>query len=123
MADILWSDVTDAITDLPTISASMQTVILGLVNKRVDGAVFDGEDGETTKLARIFLAGHLAVMSKRPARGSAGPVTSESAGGLSRSYAQMTTTSALQLTAPGSSYAFLVSTSAARAPFVVPFGC
>lgn len=123
MADILWSDVTDAITDLPTISASMQTAILGLVNKRVDGAVFDGEDGETTKLARIFLAGHLAVMSKRPARGSAGPVTSESAGGLSRSYAQMTSASELALTAHGTAFSFLVRTSGARAPFVVPLGC
>jgi hypothetical protein len=118
VADIVWTDVTDAITTLPTVPTALQTLILATVNGRVDGDVFDGEDGDITKYARVLLAAHLSVLTTRAATGAAGPVTSQSAGGLSRSYGTWSSPSSFSLTPHGTALSWLIQTSAARAPFL-----
>jgi hypothetical protein len=91
MAAIVWSDVTAQASELTAVSAGAQANILGLVNAWFNASEFtDGEDGHFLKMARIYLAAHMATMERTAAGGAAGPVTSESAGGLARSYANLT---------------------------------
>lgn len=122
MASIVWSDVTDAITTVPSTAVALQTLILALVNGTVDPDIFDGEDGDITKYVRILYAAHMAVMHGRGATGAPGPITSESAGGLSRSYGSLPASSELALTGPGTLLRQLIRTSAARSPHLV-LGC
>lgn len=87
MASIIWSDVTAFAPELAAVAAGAQTDLLAYVNG--DGVavdVFGGEDSPTTRLARIYLAAHVATVGRFGA--GAGPLTSHSAGGLSRSFAQ-----------------------------------
>jgi len=126
MAAITWSDVTDLDSSLSALSVALQATILGIVNTRFDVSLFDGEDGPTTKLLRQLFAAHMGTVLKpgAGATGAAGPVTSEAAGGLSRSYAVAGAgnmqSSALGRTGFGQTLDLLIQTSAARAPIVVP---
>lgn len=88
MADITWTNVTDHVATLSTVGAAAQADILAVVNATFDTEVFDGETGPTTKLARIYLAAHMATLETQGGSGGGvvGPVVSESAGRLSRSY-------------------------------------
>jgi len=88
MADITWANVTAFAPELSTVDEDAQTFILAYVNGDYGIAVseFDGEDGPTTRLVRIYLAAHLGTINGSGAGGAGGFVTSESAGGLSRSY-------------------------------------
>ncbi len=84
MAGIAWADVVAAAPTLSSVAAQTQTDILALTNIRLNLSVFDGEAGPTTRLARILYAAHLAALLRL---GISGPLTGESAGGLSRTYA------------------------------------
>lgn len=85
MASITWDNVTAFAPELSTVDAAAQTDILAHANAAFYVDAFDGEDGPALKLVRIFYAAHLGTMTGTGAAG--GVVTSESAGGLSRSYA------------------------------------
>lgn len=67
---------------------AVQADILALVNVGFPSlpAVFDGEDGIKTRLARIYIALHFASLPGAGEQRPAGAVLSESRGGLSRSY-------------------------------------
>lgn len=85
MAPITWADVTSYATTLTTVDPVQQADLLALVNRGFS-AVFDGEDGPKTRLARIYVAAHFAALPGAGEQRAAGPVVSESRGGLSRSY-------------------------------------
>lgn len=86
MADITWTDVTNHAPGLSSVSAGAQTDILAWSNDLLSVDEFGGEAAANTKLARIYLAAHSGTLALLGASGAAGPVTSEKAGGLSRSY-------------------------------------
>lgn len=95
MAAILWTDVTTIAPSLTSVSAGAQALYLAFVNEALDVRLFpNGESDNRLKLARIYLAAHYAssgVLGDASAGvGAAGPVSAESAGTLSRSYAGMT---------------------------------
>ena len=116
---ITWADVlalpSATAAKFSSVTAPMQTAILNYVNTLVGlPSVFDGEGGPTTRLARMYLAGHMGV-SLPPF----GIVASEAAGGLSRSYAvPPPQLDELQLTVYGRMYSGLVNRSFARLPIV-----
>ena len=85
MAPIVWSDVTAHASTLTTVDPVQQADLLALVNGGLSH-VFDGEDGPKTKLARIYFAAHFAAPLGAGEQRAAGPVVSESRGGLSRAY-------------------------------------
>lgn len=123
MADIDWDDVLAHAAELTTTSADARIDILGYVNTTLVADEFGGESTASYKLARIYLAAHFASIAGLGAAGAAGPVTQESVGGVSRSYAQpfssMGTPASLDSTAYGKAYRQLVRRSYARAPVVL----
>lgn len=124
MADILWASVLALAPELTTVNDQARAFILSYVNgPGVDPACFDGEAGPTTRLARIYLAAHMGAGVDKGAAGAAGgPVTSESAGGLSRSYSVGAVASSADQTgstAYGRMFESLVKNSLARLPFVI----
>lgn len=116
MASIIWADVIAHAAELSSAHIVVRTDALAFANARVSSANHDGEDGPTTRLARIYLAAHY-VASNPSFGGGAGPVTSESEGGLSRSYAVASSTAwdALGSTAWGRKFSALGRGSRARA--------
>lgn len=86
MAAIAWSDVTAIDAALSAVAAGAQTMFLAEANALV-ASVFDGVDGPRYKLARVYLAAHRGRQSLEAASGAAGPVTSKTIGGMSKSYA------------------------------------
>lgn len=120
MAAIIWTDVVAFSAGLAGLPVAAQDGILAWVNTALDVSVFDGEAGPKTKLARIYLAAHTASLGDAGSSGeTAGPVTSETAGGLTRSYGAVATgpvaDSIYGSTAFGRAYLMLVRTSVARA--------
>lgn len=90
MAAITWNDVVAVAAELAAVPPPSQAIWLDLANAWFAAAVFGGEDDPRLKAARALLAAHFAApMIYATADGSptAGPVTSESTGGISRSYA------------------------------------
>jgi hypothetical protein len=125
VAAIVWADVTAIATELTTVGDSARAMILEYVNgPAMDPDNFDGEAGYTTRMARIYLAAHMGSSIGKGAAGAAGgPVTSESMGGLSRSYSTGSVASSADSTGStdyGRRYEALVNTSLARLPFTVP---
>lgn len=84
MAAIVWADVYTGATELTTLAAADQTLILAYVNARFAPEV-GSEASTAVKTARVYLARHMGMAGL--AGGAGGAVTSESEGGLSRSYA------------------------------------
>jgi hypothetical protein len=124
MAAILWSDVVMIATELTTVSDGARVMILDYVNgPAMDPDCFDGEAGYTTRMARIYLAAHMACSIGTGASGaSGGPVTSESMGGLSRSYSTGSVAASADATGStdyGRRYESLVNNSLARLPIVL----
>lgn len=123
MAAIDWAAVVSIASELADVGVPAQDLYLAMANTFINVSMFDGEDGPKTKLARIYIAAHLATLDRMRGSAAAGPVISESRGGLSRSYAnttQMSVASGLfGQTTYGQNYATLVRTSAAaRMPTV-----
>lgn len=120
MASIIWTDVTALDSNLSSIDSGVQTTVLAHVNEAFDVDVFGGESSSTLKLARQYLAAHMATLIRMAGQGASGPVSSESAGGLSRSYAVAQSGAGdLGATLWGSMLAHLIRTSPARSPLVV----
>jgi hypothetical protein len=82
---ISWGDVTAIAPELSTSSAATQTDILETVDLLIDDAVW----GEFADKGRAYLAAHLGTIAggSGGGGGGAGPVTEETIGPLSRSYA------------------------------------
>lgn len=94
MAAITWLHVVAHASTLAGVHVDQQADLLDLVNTQLNASMFGGEDAAKTKLARIYFAAHFASL---PGAGTlpdgsaaAGPVTSESTGGVSRAYAAIT---------------------------------
>lgn len=127
MADITWSDVTAIAGELSTYSAAGQTIILAWANNAISVDTLDGEDGPSTKLARIYLAAHAATLSGQGGSGASGAITSESVGEISRSYGDSGSggssgggTGEYNSTAYGRAYLMLIRRfGACRVPLVI----
>lgn len=118
MDDITKADVLDI--DAALVASDDAWVwILAYVN-RFDLTQVE-EDEDTAQLARIYLAAHMVKASKAGAGSAAGPVTSESVGGVRRSYAlvAMSSASSLRTTRYGQLFLDIVSASLANGPFLV----
>lgn len=116
MAAIVWSDVTAHAGELTTryTNTTAQNDLLDLVNNTTNVSLIDTESGFKTRLARIYMAAHLATMELR--KGAAGVLTEQSAGPLRRGYQllQGMTKSELSLTSYGCNYLAIIKRSAAR---------
>lgn len=125
MATIIWDDVVAHAAQLSTLDVDARNAILAHVNTALVPKKFGGESSPKLKLARVYLAAHLATVG--PASGgtiTAGPVTSETVGGVSRTYANLASASAesqaqLQGSTYGQLFLELVRTSSARGPMVL----
>lgn len=96
MAALAWADVEDLDSSLSTATAGLRAMILGRV-EQLSATFFGGADSAIYKLARALLAAHIAAPIVAASGGGgaapAGPITSESEGDVSRSYASVSSTS------------------------------
>lgn len=119
MAAIVWADVVAFAPQLSTVASTVQTDILAHVNTALNVVTFGGESAPRLRLARIYLAAHVGTVTSGGGSAAAGPVTSESDGTISRSYASVSTAASdTESTSYGQMYAHLIRTSAARLPRV-----
>lgn len=109
MAAIVWADVLAAAPELAATNATTQTDVVNYVNGVLNVAMFDGEAGFTTRLARITLAAHLCALLKL---GLGGPLVGESDGRFSRQYALPSTRSMYMATSYGMTYWSLIGSQA-----------
>ena len=119
-ADITWEDVSAIATELAEVDEEAQDIILAYANTALNEGAFKAA---AYKLARILLAAHFATMTAASGGDvTAGPVLSETAGGLSRTYANMSSGGAAGGFS-GSSYGdqltYLIRTSRGRYPLVL----
>jgi len=81
------------------------------------------EDGQTARMARIYLAAHMGKMLKLGGSAAAGPVTGESVGGVRRSYGLIAQIpgwlASLSTTRYGQLYLEIVGMSLAALPMVI----
>lgn len=86
MAFTWAADVVPIAPNLATAPAATQTLVLAIVDRQIDVGVWGAfaDDG------RRYLAAHLGTLAITGGAGAAGPVTSESLGAMSRSYASLT---------------------------------
>lgn len=122
MAPIIWTDVTDWDPSLTTslITTNARTLILSVVNDMLNVNEFGGESDDRLKMARILLAAHFGELNRRRSNGASGAISSQSAGGLSRSY--MTSglaTREFGTTNPGQLFLAMLRASPARSPRAV----
>ncbi len=119
MNPIVPQDVVNFASELSSVTDAVWFDILNYVNQ-VNLTSCDSDYDR--RLARINLAAHIASYNKRAASGAAGPVTSESAGQVRRSYgliATSTSSGAIGSTRYGQQYLDILSASLASLPFVV----
>jgi hypothetical protein len=122
MASIAWTDVVDHAPELSTVDTDAQTNILAYVNTAMTVDEWGGESSPKLKLARIYLAAHYGTVTSQGGAGAAGPVTSETAGSLSREYASYSPAGSdplLDTTPYGKAWRSLARTTKARAPQVI----
>lgn len=124
MADITWENVTALAPELSTVPEARQNFILARVNTELAANVW----GDRLDIGRVYLAAHLATRSNAGAGGGvapAGPVTSESVGSVSRSYAAPAGSSAsdYKSTVYGEEYANLVKQLPGARIAIAPAGC
>lgn len=117
---ITWPQVVTVDANLATVPENAQVWILAYANKALNPKMFTAE---AYRMARLYLAAHFGTMSVPGAAGDvpvAGPVVSETVGGISRTYALVSDASdpTFSTTTHGQMYAFLVRTSKARLPRV-----
>jgi len=118
VADLVWTDVTSAIApELTTLTPEQEAAILGYVNEAFLNVSAFGT--AQLRLARLTLAAHLGTLAKRRGSGVAGPLVSESMGGVARSYAADMTASAYASTSYGTILSGLLRASGARLPIVL----
>jgi hypothetical protein len=110
MAAINWANVLEIainaadIAALTAVPVPAQTAILKWVNGNgIAIDVFDGEAGDDTKLARQYMAAHIATLTGNK-DSVAGPIVSETEGAISRSYQALAASSELDRTSFGSMF-------------------
>lgn len=118
---ITWPEVVTIDASLATVPENAQVWILEYANRALNPRMFTTQ---AYKLVRLYLAAHFGTMSVPGAAGEtpvAGPVTSETVGGISRTYALVSDSSdpTFSTTSHGQMYAFLVRTSKGRLPFAL----
>ena len=86
MTSILRQDVLEFAPELSLVSDVTWATVLAFANGMGPDGVGGGENGAPLRLLRILLAAHYAVVSRRGLSGATGPVTSEAAGAVRRSY-------------------------------------
>lgn len=110
---IVWADVTGVANGnavIASFNSVGQTAILALVNGMLNVAMFDGEDGPRTHLARCFMAAHIAASSNTGDAG--GAVIMESEGGVTRQYSMPPVGDDLRRTSYGAMYMMLIGPQA-----------
>lgn len=113
------ADVLAFAPELATVSAAAFTLILSHVNELDLTHVLIGETEDTTRLARIYLAAHVALITRNAGSGAAGPVTAESIGQIRRSFGLLATaagTNFLSGTQYGTAYLAILQSSMAHFP-------
>lgn len=119
MSAITGADITAELPDVTTPSA----LWVQWVNAKINGGNFDGEDGISTRLVRIYLAAHFSVINTMLGGASGGAVMSETEGGIARTYATPSmSASALNATAYGRSALQLIRMYVAGAWIADPCG-
>lgn len=117
---IIKQDVLDYAPELFRVSDPAWVTILNYVNAMSpDG--FCGIEADI-KFARVLLAAHYGAISRRGKSGAAGPVTSEAAGAVRRSYGLVAlagSDAALGSTPYGQQYMQIVSVSCSHGPILV----
>lgn len=109
---VAWSDVVLIAPNLSTISTAAQTFYLAESLRQIDADVW----GEFATVGQIYLAAHMATLGQGS---GSGPVTSETLGAMSRSYAvPMWLQSSLALTRFGAEYERLLRLAVAVPAFV-----
>ena len=125
MANVIWQDVVDQAPELanPKVAVAAQTLLLAWANSTLKVSIWGGEDSPKLKLARIYLIAHVATLGSKGGIMTAGPVISQSEGGVSQSYANLMTASSFGVsgTPYATLYNFLLSTTMAGLPFVAGF--
>jgi hypothetical protein len=79
MAAIDWTNVTDLLSALSTVTLGWQTSILGYVNNSLNADTYGGEDSYRYKIARVYLAAHMGLIWKKKGEVT-GAVVSEDVG-------------------------------------------
>jgi hypothetical protein len=123
VSQITWADVVDQAPELadPKVSISAQTTLLAWANTTLNVAIWGGEDSAKLKLARVYLIAHVATLATKGGIQTAGPVVSQSEGGVSVSYANLMTSAGsgkMGGTTYGQLYEFLLSTTMAKLPII-----
>ena len=118
-AQIYKDDVLAIAPELSTLSSFLWADILAFANEIDLGPL--GETAQMTRMCRLYLSAHSATLTKRAGSGAAGPVTSESAGALRRSYGLVALSAGQWLgsTMYGQMLETLLNMSAARGPMLV----
>jgi len=119
MAAIIKQDVLEFAPELAKIRDPAWAIILVYANSWTADGVGGGEDGPLIRMLRILLAAHYAVISRRGLSGAAGPVTSEAAGAVRRSYGLVALASgdaSFGATAYGQQFLGIVQVSLANGP-------
>ncbi len=123
--DIIRADVLDFAPELATGTRATTdgawVRILAYVNAIDMTGLFENE--QDTQLARVYLAAHVAKVTSAASGTTAGPVTSESVGGVRRAYANTFSAAAaegtLGTTRYGQMYREILGRSLASGPFLV----
>ena len=120
---LTWNDIVNGAPapGLATLNVVAQDGILADVAENLDPAMLGGETSARYRRAFVYLAAHFGQLAVEAASGAAGPVTSKSADGLTKSYAAWGTADASMLarTAWGQAYLAIVRNSAARAGLAI----
>lgn len=117
--DITPADVKAFAPELSVIADAAWVDLLAYVNEMQLDCLDTDVD---RRLARIFLAAHFGTLIRLGAGGAAGPVTSESAGGVRRSYGMIATGSgsgSYATTRYGQIFADLIDGSAVGGPLLI----
>lgn len=108
---ITWTDVVNIAPELSTVATDTQTAILADVALQMPAEVW----GTMLDTGSKYLAAHLATVTSRRGGGGAGPLTSETVGQVSRSYAAPLKATSIMSTPYGVEYdRLLMNLPAAR---------
>jgi hypothetical protein len=117
MASIIWEQVAHVAPELSDLDGYAQELILAYANTALAIDNFGGEDSRKLEYARVLVAAHMGTMVLR--RGVAGPLTAESMGGVSETYAFPQWARHWDLTSYGTLFLTIVKGTAARAGTVL----
>lgn len=122
MVAIIKQDVLEYAPELAKVSDVTWQFVVAFANGMTSLGIGGGEDGPLLRLCRILLAAHYGAVSQRGASGATGPVTSEAAGAVRRSYglvALASSDASLGSTGYGHQFLGLLSMSLANGPRLV----